>query len=138
MENFVEDVVVETVTGSVEDTVKEQAEQGVVEAVTDAANDGSVAGMVIAGTMTVFAGIGAFCTGKFIKNKVKGFIDKRKAKKQAKLEAAQAPAQIPLVTPVHPVSEAPKSGEYLTAGEAVQATDDDEVTITKVTPKKEK
>ena len=89
VEKIVEDVVVEEVTGTVEDTVKEQSEQAVADAVADAASgSGSIAGMVVAGAMTVFAGIGAFCTGKFIKNKVKGLAEKHKAKKAAKLEAA--------------------------------------------------
>ena len=137
MENIIEETVVETVTGSVEDTVKEQAEQSVADAVADAASgSGNIAGMVIAGAMTVFAGIGAFATGKWVKNKVKGLAEKHKAKKAEKLEA-QAPAQIQMVMPIQTAAEAPKEGEYLTVAD-VMAQQEHEEEVEKPTPKKKK
>lgn len=137
VEKIVEDVVVEEVTGTVEDTVKEQAEQATVDAVADAASgSGNVAGMIVAGAMTVFAGIGAFATGKWVKNKIKGLAEKHKAKKAAKLEAAQAPA-IQMATPVQTATEAPKEGEYLTVAD-VMAQQQEEEEVEKPTPKKKK
>ena len=136
MNEVIEETVVETVTGSVEDTVKEQAEQSVTDAVADAASgSGSIAGMVVAGAMTVFAGIGAFATGKWVKNKVKGAIDKHKAKKAAKLEAGQAP-QIQMVTPVQTAQEAPKEGEYLTVADIMAQQEEEEVEKPTSTKKK--